>query len=358
MAARAPSIRASLRRSASSFSRSRPFAWAVRSLERLDPPARHVLPVLMYHRIGEAADEPTLDPRLLSATPPEFEEQMEFLAARRRVVSLHDLLGVRDGEAELPPRPVLVTFDDAARDFAEHAWPTLRRLGLPVTVFVPTAYPDGAASFWWDRLHAAVTATRRPALATPDGTLSLATDADRAHALARLQEAVRALPHGAGMALVDDVARQLQAPPAPPTVLGWDELRRLAGEGVTLAPHTRTHPYLDRVKPGEARAEIEGSMRDLEREVGSCPPAFAYPAGACSAAVVGVLAELGVRVAFTTERGSNDLRRADWLRLKRINVGRRSTVPLLRAELLSLPASARPPWRARPRKRPSAAGAV
>ena len=35
---------------------------------------------------------------------------------------------------------MLLTFDDAYRDFATNAWPTLKRYGLPATLFVPTAY--------------------------------------------------------------------------------------------------------------------------------------------------------------------------------------------------------------------------
>jgi transcriptional regulator of arginine metabolism len=51
--------------------------------------------------------------------------------------------------------------------------------------------------------------------------------------------------------------------------------------------------------------------------------------------VVSALADEGVEVAFTTERGVNDLRRPDWLRLRRINVGRRSSVGAIRLQVLA-----------------------
>ena len=48
-----------------------------------------------------------------------------------------------------------MTFDDAYCDFADHAWPVFRRLGVPVTLFVATEYPDHPdRAYWWDRLHA------------------------------------------------------------------------------------------------------------------------------------------------------------------------------------------------------------
>jgi peptidoglycan/xylan/chitin deacetylase (PgdA/CDA1 family) len=117
-------------------------------------------------------------------------------------------------------------------------------------------------------------------------------------------------------------------------VLGWEELRQLAADGVTLAPHSRVHPLLERVDPPELDEEIEGSRRDLLREIGSVPEVFAYPSGSHSDAVVARTAALGIRVAFTTVRGVNDLRRADWRRLRRINVSGRSSTALIRAQAL------------------------
>jgi peptidoglycan/xylan/chitin deacetylase (PgdA/CDA1 family) len=117
-------------------------------------------------------------------------------------------------------------------------------------------------------------------------------------------------------------------------VLSWPELGRLHFEGVVLAPHSRTHPLLDRVPLETAREEIVGSLEDLAREIGSVPRVFAYPAGGENAEVARVLGEEGFELGFTTERGRNDLREADWLRLRRINVGRASTLALLRAQLL------------------------
>ena len=155
------------------------------------------------------------------------------------------------------------------------------------------------------------------------------------------------------MALVRRRRRQLGPAAAPGAqVLGWDALRRLAAEGVALAPHTRTHPKLDRLADAELAGEVAGSLEDLRREIGDAVvPAFAYPAGGVSAAAAGAVAAAGYRMAFTTRRGANDLRTADPLRLSRINVGRRTKVLALRAQL-ALPArkaQAAAPARRRPR---------
>ena len=91
---------------------------------------------------------------------------------------------------------------------------------------------------------------------------------------------------------------------------------------------------LDRLSAEAARDEIVGSLEDLEREVGDAPRVFAYPGGGHVPHLARILAEERFELAFATTRGTNDLRRADWLRLRRINVGRASGLPLVRAQLL------------------------
>jgi peptidoglycan/xylan/chitin deacetylase (PgdA/CDA1 family) len=162
----------------------------------------------------------------------------------------------------------------------------------------------------------------------------LATAADRLDAFRRLRSHLQALSHEKATGLVDEVCAALAAPTSAPAVLGWPELRALAADGVVLAPHSRSHPLLDRLPREAVRDEVVGSLEDLEREIGAAPRVFAYPAGAQDAYVTRILEEAGFELAFATTRGTNDLRQADWLRLRRINVGRASGLPLIRAQLL------------------------
>ena len=290
-------------------------------LERVDRRSARMLTVLTYHRVDEPGARPLLDPALLSAAPADFERQIANVAARHRPLSLSELLAIRHGEAELPERAVLVTFDDAYRDFAEHAWPVLRRHGVPATLFVPTAYAgERDRRFWWDRLYAAFAMSGR-------------SDALDAHRQASRE--VSALPHVAAMQRVGELVAELGEVDPGDEVLSWQELRELATDGVELAAHTRTHPRLDRLPLDEAVAEVRGSLGDLERETGSAAAAFAYPEGGHADDIVRALADEGVEVAFTTERGVNDFRRPDWLRLRRINVGRRSSVGAISLQVLA-----------------------
>jgi peptidoglycan/xylan/chitin deacetylase (PgdA/CDA1 family) len=334
-----------LRQAALALASSPPSAALIGAIERADPPAQSLLSVLMYHRIDEPEASPLLDPALISATPQAFEVQIEYLAAHRPCLSLADLFAVRRGERPLPPGAVMVTFDDAYRDFGTHAWPVLRRCGVPATLFVPTGYPgDPSRAFWWDRLWAALVATdRRGTVDSPVGPLVLSSQAERRDAARRLRAWVWATPHAEAMAGLERLLDALAVPPIAGSVLDWETLRGLQAEGLAIAAHTRTHPMLNRLAPSQAQDEILGSMDDLERELGGAPAAFAFPAGGYSDTLASWMGDAGFAVAFTTERGVNDLRDGVWRRLRRINVGLRTNLPVLRLQLLPTAGRAQAP---------------
>ena len=319
------------------LSQSWPFERFVGVLDRLDRRSDQLMVALMYHRVDDWQRTPMLDPGLVSAAPEEFERQIAYLAKSRPLLSLEDMLEIRRGERSMPPGAVMVTFDDGYRDFLEVAWPVLQRYEVPATLFLPTSYPGAQErSYWWDRVHAALVSTdRMELLETPAGRLELSTPTGRADARRAIRDWVWATPHDQAMAAVDELVAALDGPALTSAVLDWGELRRLAAQGLAIAPQTLTHPMLNRMPPEHAHAEILGSAEDLTRELGSSPPAFAFPAGGYDDALVDWLRRSGFELAFTTERGGNDLRQGDWLKLRRVNIGCRSTLALVRAQLLS-----------------------
>ncbi len=310
----------------------------IRLLERLDIQKPDLLRVLTYHRIDELGSNPDLDSSLISATPEVFSQQMDFVAANYDVMSLSDLLEARETGRRIPPRALMITFDDAYRDFAVHAWPVLKKRALPVTLFVPTGFPDSPRhTFWWERLHYALDSTTSiDPLNTPFGQITLTTRSSRRRGLKRLKEFVKSLPHERAMCWVDEFCHQLGASRPCPAVLSWADIRKLSSEGVTVGAHTQTHPLLTRVSLQDARNEVVASLRDIRREIGpAVVPVLAYPSGERNLEIVSMLKYEGVSVAFTTKFGINDMKSADLLQLRRINVSRNTGPGLFRTRLVS-----------------------
>jgi peptidoglycan/xylan/chitin deacetylase (PgdA/CDA1 family) len=298
----------------------------------------HLLRVLTYHRVDELQARPWLDPGLISASPQAFEAQMRYLSTHYQPVSIFDVLEAfeKKGQNVLSPRAVLVTFDDAYHDFEKHAWPILEHYHIPVVLFVPSAFPDHPERlFWWDRLYHAIHTTTKADLTARIASFPISTTPQRAEVYTRLKNHIKTLPNDVALAEVEQICNDLEVSPHENSVLGWTALRKLARDGVTLAPHTQTHPIMNNIPPHAMYNEALGSLHDLRREIGTVPAAFAYPSGFHNEEVVEAVERAGFRLAFTTERGINGMEHAHPLRLQRINVGLRTTIPILRAQLLS-----------------------
>jgi peptidoglycan/xylan/chitin deacetylase (PgdA/CDA1 family) len=292
--------------------------------------------VLAYHRIDELDADPDLDPGLISASPADFRAQMEAIGRRYTAITLEQLLAAHRGESPLPPRAVLLTFDDGYQDFEHQAWPILRELGLPSVLFVPTSFPDTAGpGFWWDRLHSALARTEEPRIEDPRvGSLELNDEeaCRRAHRVLRTY--AKTLPHAEAMVWVDALIDRLAEVPSLHRVLGWGALRKLAREGLSVCSHGDSHALCTSLSPDDLEADLSTSKLRIESELGvAAPPAvIAYPANASDAAVREAVRDAGYELAFGGRRGINRLPLADPTEIMRMPVHRYGTA-LFRAQL-------------------------
>jgi peptidoglycan/xylan/chitin deacetylase (PgdA/CDA1 family) len=175
------------------------------------------VPVLMYHSIGTGAGRGF---RRFVVDPGEFAAQMGYLDTEGYCpVTAADLACCRSSGRPLPPRPVVLTFDDAYTDFYSAALPVLREHDFRATLFVPTAYVGSYAR--WDR---------------------------------SLREENR-------------------------KILSWPALRDIAVEGVEVAAHSHTHPQLDRLAAAVVLDEVSRSRRLTEDNLAVQVQGFAYPFG-------------------------------------------------------------------------------
>ena len=110
--------------------------------------------ILMYHRVAPvvaAAPRPTWN-----VTPELFARQLRGLLSRgyrpwplQRALTCH-----RAGEP-IPSRVFVVTFDDGYDAVYRNAWPILKELSVPATVFAVTSYFDARRPFVSDDWSAA-----------------------------------------------------------------------------------------------------------------------------------------------------------------------------------------------------------
>jgi peptidoglycan/xylan/chitin deacetylase (PgdA/CDA1 family) len=95
---------------------------------------------VLFHHISSARS-PFTQGIGVSTAPEEFEAALRFFAEYYTPVRLEQVLEALDGRS-LPPRAVLVTFDDAYASVAEIAAPLCQRFDVPAVFFVNAAFID------------------------------------------------------------------------------------------------------------------------------------------------------------------------------------------------------------------------
>jgi peptidoglycan/xylan/chitin deacetylase (PgdA/CDA1 family) len=189
--------------------------------------------VLCYHAISASW------PTSLAVSLERFATQLERFVDRGYV-------GLTFGEAErlrqsnaLPPRTLVVTFDDAYASTAA-ARPVLRRLGLPATVFVVGDFLASGNLLTWPGIEQWSTTPHRDELRP----------------------------------------------------LGIEELRQLQQDGWEIGSHTMRHPSLPDLDDDDCRDELSRSRSTVAELFGSCT-SIAYPYGRTDARVAALAARAG-----------------------------------------------------------------
>jgi peptidoglycan/xylan/chitin deacetylase (PgdA/CDA1 family) len=112
------------------------------------PPAQAV-PVLMYHGvIAEGSVN-------VNTSRENFISQMEMLKKKGyKTISIHEYDLFREKKFILPPKPIIITFDDGRKDSFYTVDDILKKLGFKATIFIATVKPNSKDPFYlnWEEL--------------------------------------------------------------------------------------------------------------------------------------------------------------------------------------------------------------
>ena len=191
--------------------------------------------VLMYHSVGD-------NPEFFTVRAGNFDKQMAYLVKQKfNVITAPSLSVMLAAKQPIPPKTIVITFDDGYEDNYIQALPILKKYQLPAAVFLIT-----------DRISRTNT-TRR------------------GHTF---------------------------------PMLNWEQIRAMDASGlVEFYPHTHTHPKLPTILPEAITKEILTSRQILQEQLGGKRDIFAYPYGQCRPDAVEILKKNNFKVAFTVKSG-------------------------------------------------------
>lgn len=268
--------------------------------------------ILTMHRVREPERGQFQPNDLLEITPAFLEDIVTgFKRAGVDIIDLDEAVDrLRDGNHAR--RFVVLTFDDGYVDNHAVAWHALRRMKVPFTIYVPTAFPEGHGKLWWTALERII-AGRDMIVVEIDGQRRLLETRradDKYQAYAALHRWLRGLSpveqekeitslcalYGVDL---DALCREL--------IMNWTQIQELAGDPrVTIGAHSVNHFSLAGLSEQQARFEMRESANVIETTTGVRPRHFSFPYGWVDAAgprEFRLAREEGYATAVTTRPG-------------------------------------------------------
>jgi peptidoglycan/xylan/chitin deacetylase (PgdA/CDA1 family) len=270
--------------------------------------------VLTFHGVRDGSAPSTILDQNLHTTQAMFRAVCEHLAAHYRVVPLAQISTACVERRPLPDRSVAITFDDGYESNYKLAYPILKDLGLPATIFATTGFLDRTHKLWFNKLELAFEMTQCGPLeleiAGVSYSFGLNGKRSRVDALDTLLAVVKQQPQEEVPQLLHSILKTMgvepfgyERYPAPLLPMSWDQAREMHSSGlIDIGGHTHSHPILGRSTCEKAREEIFFSKERMVKELGVAPTQFAYTNGKThdyNERTKALLKEAGYQAAYT-----------------------------------------------------------
>jgi len=194
-----------------------------------------LVPILMYHEIANKDN-------LWCVKPEEFKKQMAFLKENCFIaITPDDLYEHIKNNKEIPPKSVILTFDDGRRGVYDCAFPLLEELGFKAVLYIVADWADGG----------------------------------KVHDEERYSE-----------------------------FLSWDQIKELANY-FEIGCHGKSHRNLARLEEDELKKEIFDSKKEIEDRLVKKVCHFSYPYGFFNEKIKKIVLEAGYKTAVTANKGMN-----------------------------------------------------
>jgi peptidoglycan/xylan/chitin deacetylase (PgdA/CDA1 family) len=247
-----------------------------------------------------------------------------------------------------PRRFVSLTFDGGYKDLMTSAYPVLARHGVPFTVYLPTAFPDGLGEAWWLALEQMIARENRLSLVIDRNELRLgiATTSEKYQIYQFLESWMRSLAPADLSFAIHDLCKRYSVDLATlsrQASMDWDDFAKLSADPlVTFGSATVNYPVLSNLKDAAALREMTMGRAVAQTVFHRDVRHFAYPFGERASFGrnhVAMAAEAGFASAVSTISNIVETEgRTNLLALPRIAWdGRQRSLRVMRVMLSGLP---------------------
>lgn len=284
------------------------------------------LVIFNYHRIknDDLFFKTNFDAGVFGPTALQFYDQMVWLKENTEILTESDLIArIVTGKPFSRPS-TMVTFDDGYIDNYTLAYPILKQLQIPALFFIPTQQINSRQLGWWDIIAYLIKRTKKSTILFNGCEVSVV---DQGQAITFFIGIMKRAPTVKTEKLLIQLSAACDV--ALPSIelqnqelMSWDQIREMAGHGISMGSHTHTHRVLSTLSLSEQKEEMTISKKIIEDEISLKVHSISYPVGSyycftkdsCHLA-----AECGYDLGFSFNTGINKGMQTNPYNIKRIS---------------------------------------
>ncbi|MDP3981345.1 MAG: polysaccharide deacetylase family protein [Chlamydiota bacterium] len=286
--------------------------------------------ILMYHGVSSDSITP-LSWSQVSIN--HFIWQMSFLKKHYQIFSLEEVIKKIKTGIELPKNTAVITFDDGFRNNYTIAYPILKQLSIPATIFLTTYFVDTKEIIWPDSLYLTIFHTKQTSLNLKMfglGAFMLNSASLKEEAWQNLKKRLKEYSSEEKDRIFHEILNQLKSTEIKEniindaSILTWEQIKEMhQSKLIDFGAHSVHHEILSKLNPDIMEKEIIDSCKTVQEKLKTQIISFAYPNGRpddFTEKSKEILKSYGALCAVTTIKGLNSLNE-DLFALKRISIG-------------------------------------
>jgi len=244
----------------------------------------HECLIILYHRIS---NNPNYYNQLNVSTF-NFENHIRYLSENFEIISLQDLLKSKES-GNIPPKSIVITFDDGYADNFHNAKGILEKYSAPATFFVSTGNIDTKELFWWDLIELGLFTNKKSSvevhlnLHQKNYLWKLSREPFDINSFINISDFLKTLNSSDLRSATDQLKKQFILDKSVfeyYRCLTSDEIKEIAKSALfEIGSHTSAHTSLAAETDNEQIFQIKNPKELLEKIIGKGVRSFSYPFG-------------------------------------------------------------------------------
>lgn len=263
--------------------------------------------ILMYHQVLANPPDQMCDPGMYVMADT-FAMHMNELSSFFEIVPLDEILFSKQKGQNL----CAVTFDDGWLDNYDNAFPILKQLKIPATIFIPTEMIGTNQKFWFESLWAAADnareTDRQQEFISFFNNIISSLNYTKQITQRYLFELTSLLKNQINAIELDSLISTLSSifceDSNKRSLINWEECNKMGKQGVRFGSHCLHHYITTSLNSNIKSQEICASLKQLKENTSAFTPFFSYPNGDWDDESISLIDAAGYKGAVTTMLGT------------------------------------------------------